>query len=298
MTSDRSHRLVSLVVLLGIVVGAGVSASGCRDGSGAGRASSRTADGAIDAAVGYLRSELDEIDTVHLAVVDYLSRNWDLEPLRPARDRARSQLDQQVAAQGGMQTVEQQLLRRLIDPDAAAPPPDALPSWTDDSMSSAARAAYPLMRALSCDVSPLTDRDLDAFRALIARGGYDATHVALAIGWISEMGCADAPVEVLRADAVEQIAADLDRGPVEGLDPVNDLSLEQSAMLLYLGARERVPAGWFDEVRARQGPDGGWSAGDGESGSRWHESLLALWTLLQERSTGAEVPMVIAAPRG
>lgn len=199
MTSDRSHRLVSLVVLLSIVIAAGVSASGCRDGSGSGRASSRTADGAIDAAVGYLRSELDEIDTVHLAVVDYLSRNWDLEPLRPARDRARSQLDQQVAAQGGMQTVEQQLLRRLIDPDAPAPPPDALPSWTDDSMSSAARAAYPLMRALSCDVSPLTDRDLDAFRALIARGGSDATHVALAIGWMS-------------ARAVDAAAGALDRG--------------------------------------------------------------------------------------
>ena len=139
---------------------------------------------------------------------------------------------------------------------------------------------------LRCDLDPLTDADVIALDALVDGGGYDATHAALAVRWLDELGCEVADTAERHGRLVEGISTELATA-----DAVTDLAAEQSAVLHYLGAGDQVPADWRNRVLAAQRTDGGW----GERVSTWHMTLLAVWTLLAETGAGRGAQMVGAA---
>jgi hypothetical protein len=105
---------------------------------------------------------------------------------------------------------------------------------------------------------------------------------------MQELGCPDP--DDLRSEVVDRMADELAGAADVG---VTDLAAEQSAMLVYLGAGDRVPAGWAGRLLEAQRPDGGWSEGDRPS--FWHLTLLAMWTLEGLSGPGSGVPVVVAA---
>ncbi len=226
-------------------------------------------DRAVAAGAASVAPQLGSIDVASASLFDYLYRNWGVEGLSGARPQA-----EQRAAAGGL-VDDEALLERLVLADV---PPPGIPTDTEPTTAV-------LADALHCDRRPV---DGDRLAALAAGGGYDTTHAALALGWMQELGC---PVPAdLRGRVVDRMADEL---AATSEDPVTDLAAEQSAMLVYLGAGDRVPAGWAGRLLEAQRPDGGWSEGDRPS--FWHLTLLAMWTLAGLSDPGSGAPVVLAA---
>lgn len=234
----------------------------------------RSAAAAVEAGAAYLEGQYGSIDIASLSLIAYVGTNWDVSTLAAAADaaqerRATAELDPEEAA-----------MVRMADPATIA---DA--TLADEFAPGSTTAT--LARVLRCDEDPLTDADVVALDALVDGGGYDATHAALAIMWLDELGCVVADAAERHQRLVEGIGAELATA-----DEVTDLAVEQSAVLHYLGVGDRVPDDWLDRVLAAQRTDGGW----GERVSTWHMTLLAVWTILAETGAGDGAPMVGPTP--
>ncbi len=225
---------------------------------------------AADAGAAYLEDQYGTIDIASLSVISYIGANWPDPTLASAADAARERL-----ATAELDPEEEAMVR-LADPLTVA---DAPPAGEFDPDSTTAT----LVRVLRCDEDPLTDADVAALDALADGGRYDATHAALAVVWLDELGCEVEDAAPRRERLVEAIEAEL-----AAADEVTDLAVEQSAVLHYLDAGDRVPDGWSADVLAAQRTDGGW----GERISTWHMTLLAVWTILAETAEEEGVPMV------
>ena len=211
---------------------------------------------AVRRGAAFVAPQFGSIDVASASLFDYLYRNWAVDGLAGVRPAI-----QQRLAGGGL-VDDEALLVRLADPTAPVP---EVPAGTEPTTAV-------LAAALHCDQRPLDAADEERLQALVAGGGYDTTHAALAVGWSGELGC---PVpDGVRDEVVGRMAAEL---AAVGAEPLTDLSVEQSAVLSYLGAGDRVPPGWGKRIVDAQRPDGGWS--EGGRPSSWHMTLLAIWTL-------------------
>ena len=277
--SARHSRLVTVAVACLALLGsacAGSDPSESAEPAGAAPFVSEPASptAAVEAGAAYLEGQYGTIDIASLSVIAYIGINWNVPSLAVAADAARerlatAELDPEEAA-----------MARIADPSRIA---DATLDAGFDPGSTTAT----LVRVLRCDADPLTDPDVMALDALVDGGGYDATHAALAVGWLEELGCEVADAAERHARLVEGISTEL-----AAADDVTDLAMEQSAVLHYLGAGDQVPDDWGNRVLAAQRTDGGW----GERVSTWHMTLLAVWTLLAETAPGGGAKMVGAAP--
>lgn len=279
-----SSRAAVGLAFLSLLVGCGRDAAEVAPTTSADEATAPTAPSvdsaavrtAIDRGVSFVVPTLASIDAASLSMFDYLYRNWGISELSVARPLALSRI---ASGDSGDDELH---LARLVDPKS--PPPEDLRS--------AERTTLLLAAALHCDRSPPTRSTLTDLRELASAGGYDTTHAALAVGWMAELGC-DAPDDV-RSRVLSSMAGEL--ASVDRRELVSDLAVEQSALLVYLGAPELLPAGWNELVLGAQRPDGGW----GEDGrpSNWHTTLLALWTLAGTTLSATGEPIVIAASGG
>jgi hypothetical protein len=288
-----THGLVRRVAVTAMVVAALV-ASGCASGDDPPRASPEpgastttepvvtttmspgvTTDGptdpVIDAGVAAMQRQFPTMDAVSLTIVDYVFRNWGIAGLSGARPAAEAKM-------AGPDLADDELvLARLID--GSAPPPAGLEDLREPTTAL-------LATALHCDQSPVPPGFFEAAAGLTAEGGYGATHAGLAVGWMAELGCTSDELAAATTEVTEQIASEFEAGLEAGAG-VTDLAVEQSALLFYLGAGDRVPPSWGDDVRAAQNPDGSWG-----QGVTWHMTMLAIWTLAALASPGAGVPLV------
>jgi hypothetical protein len=100
--------------------------------------------------------------------------------------------------------------------------------------------------------------------------------------WANELGCQlpDGPT----SDRVaRQVATDFKVGRTRaGVDPVNDLTIEQAAVLSATGRGDQVPDSWTARLIASQLPDGSWfeNLPAGTADYNWHPTMLAVWHLL------------------
>ena len=227
-----------------------------------------TTSGAINAGASFVSGQIAGIDAASLTIGDYLARNWGIAELSGAREAARARMASPDLSD------DERLLARLVDPTASALDPIA---------EGAEPTTAVLASALHCDVAPWSPVESEAARTLAEGGGYQTTHAALAVQWMAELRCAPEESGRLRADIIESVADELDRAT-----EVTDLAVEQSSILLYLGAGDRIPQGWSKRVRSVQRSDGGW----GPTASNWHMTLLAIWTLAGLDRAGSGVSMV------
>jgi len=222
---------------------------------------------AIVAGAALVAEQLLNIDAASLTIGDYVFRNWGIAALSGARSAATGRMTEPSLSD------DERLLARLVDPTA---------EFLDPTVEGAEPTTAVLAAALHCDQRPWDEAAFAAARSIAEQGGYGATHAALAAGWLRELACSPAETERFRVELVDEIAAELARAT-----DVTDLSVEQSCVLFYLGAGERVASGWGDRVRAVQRADGGW----GPTASNWHMTLLAVWTLSALDAPGAGVAM-------
>jgi len=146
--------------------------------------------------------------------------------------------------------------------------------------------------ALFCKSLPYPSGYADLLATDLALGGYETTHVLLALLWIRDQGCVD-PTPAGFRDQALAASADLIDGDHAA---ITDLELESAALLAALGAPGRIPAGFLPGVLAAQLPSGAWRAGPGEA-PLGHTTGLALWYLHELRFPGSPVPSVSALPR-
>jgi hypothetical protein len=145
------------------------------------------------------------------------------------------------------------------------------------------------MPALHCLYHPLpagyADRMIDA----LALGGYESTHVTLALMWFDDLGCPSPVDAAFYEEALTTTASFID----DDHAITNDLEIESAAFLAYLGESDRIPAGFLEGVIQNQQPEGGWGGFMPDDPPNGHTSGLALWYLHEVLSPGrVAMPMV------
>lgn len=225
-------------------------------------------DPAVDRGAEYVATQLSTVEPHSLVVFDYLARKWQLGSLRHARGEARRRAPRSSADDP---------LIRLIFPRRVAKKRALAGSVGTDRL---------LAIALRCDRSGYPGRYGDELRAAIDAGGMDLTHVAFALEFARELRCPAPVPRAVRTLVIERLRDALAAAP-----PIDDLSLEQAAMLCFLGDRALVPPDFVTRAVAAQQPDGGWAAQAGNESS-WHTTGLAVWVVSAARSAGADVAMV------
>lgn len=175
------------------------------------------------------------------------------------------------------------LFERLIDPSARL------------QRERLAEVPHPVDRftieALYCDQLPVPDGYESLLREMIAKGGYELTHVAMAIAWLDENGCVP-HLPALREEVTEKMAAG-----VRSDGRFDDLEYESAAFLYYLGRGDLVPRDFPVSLLEAQNADGGWAENwPGTDSSNWHPTAFALWVLLESEGRGNGAPMIPPRP--
>jgi hypothetical protein len=173
---------------------------------------------------------------------------------------------------------QKELFRRLIESDYVATLEQL--EGAEDSVDRVT------VRALYCRDYPL-EEDFDSqLRKLAMRGGYYQSHVAMAIQWLRENDCGS------DRESIVSYVVDLMASQITVGDRSNDLEIERTAFLGYIGHGDRVPEGMVRDLVRLQNSDGGWSI-KSRGGSNWHPTFLALWFLLESEGRGNGAPMII-----
>ena len=223
---------------------------------------------AVARGVDYVGARLTSVEPHSLMVFDYLRRNWAIAGLGGVVA---------VARRRGSDVGSADPLVRLVVPSRRPTRRAVAASVGTDRL---------LAIALECDrvsYPPSYERDL---AGAAAAGGMDLTHAAFAIRFTEDLGCSP-PVRARRRRGI----VDALRAAVASASSVDDLHLEQGAMLVALDHGGSVPRSFVLRTVAAQRPDGGWAPGAGTD-SNWHATGLALWLLFGAQSPGAGVAMV------
>jgi hypothetical protein len=217
----------------------------------------------------FLSGDLGKVEIHSLAVVDYLARKYGLGRLRDARS-----LIERRHADGD----HSDPLVRLISPGRHA---------SRRALAAVVGTDRFIALALECDRSSYPESFAAELDAAAAAGGMELTHAAFAIGLAQDLGCPPPVDASVRDSIVARLHDALAAAPV-----VDDVSLEQAAMLAYLENVDRVPASFVESIVAAQRRDGGWRATTADESS-WHATVLALWAMSAMVAPGAEVSLVV-----
>jgi hypothetical protein len=128
--------------------------------------------------------------------------------------------------------------------------------------------------AMFCDILPLAPDYAARLQDDAALGGYELTHVVIALEWMAELGCT-APVD---ASFVDQVVLD-DFALIDPSDGLGDLELEAAIFGTMFVGPELLPPDLVDAVLAAQLDDGTWPTLPGQVNGAWHATGMALMLL-------------------
>jgi hypothetical protein len=132
-------------------------------------------------------------------------------------------------------------------------------------------------RALYCDIEPLPPQYRDMLESAVLNGGYELTHVSLALKLARDNHCRIPGERQVREHAVEGMRAFI-RNPPPELAHERDVRYEAMAFV-----QDFENEGLDSEVVARllreQQADGGWTPAAG-CPSHPHSTMVAVWALL------------------
>lgn len=176
-------------------------------------------------------------------------------------------------------TEQLRVYARVGDAAAVATPKDLAVLAHPNSYTSA---------ALYCDVYPLARDYQDTLSKALVDGGYGATHVLLALMWVSDNGCADPTDAAFHERVLSSVAALIDKD----LSSITDLEVEAASFLAYSGEGARIVPGFAKALLAAQRSDGGWSVAPSSLESNGHTTGLAVWYLHELLFPGRSETMV------
>ncbi|MBM4361999.1 MAG: hypothetical protein FJ104_04920, partial [Deltaproteobacteria bacterium] len=223
--------------------------------------------GAIERALAYARA-ITTTPTFEL-VMQYPARRHRI----PGWEDALARYD--AAASSGQERV----FRRVLDRATRPSPADFDALAGIDLYTSA---------ALYCDLRPLPPDYPATLTAAAGLGGYELTHVLLALVWAEENGCPP-PLGAAARAAIESEVAAIAGTP----GPPPDLVIEAEAFLHLARRTDLLHPALTDELLALQLDDGGFPVVPASIRSDWHPTGLALWVLLAVKDPGApRVPLI------
>ncbi len=172
---------------------------------------------------------------------------------------------------------------------------DGRARWEDFAAAMFARGGVNVITipALYCDQIPYPMAYTSILESGRRAGGYELTHVGMALRWIDENGCTS-PMDAGFEPTVANDIAEL----VDPTDGVTDLDMESTAFLMYMGRRDLVREDMLVAIVDAQRPNGGWSddSSDPSLTSAWHPTSMALWALLGQHEPEVEMsPMIVPA---
>jgi hypothetical protein len=212
-----------------------------------------------------------------LIVLHMLHRRFEIEALSGMPEAHDEWLLQRalVIDSDGAEAARIRVFRRLLFPENGVRPADlGLIVQRHDAV---------ISPALYCDRMALPSDYGRTLRREAERGGYELTHVGLALLWMRDLGCEPPTSQYFAASVVERVAA------LPNADArIHDMELEAAALVYYLGRGDEIAAGFVDAVLAAQRPDGGWSADSKTrpNTSSPHPTFMALWLLLEVDRAG------------
>lgn len=144
--------------------------------------------------------------------------------------------------------------------------------------------------ALYCDRFGLTDEYASLLEENMSFGGYELTHVLLAVVWIKENGCS-----IPLSDSAIKNLYSLNAALIDNNHIVDDLELEASVFLHLAGQGKLVNPVFIERVIAAQNYDGGWSISGNNQDSDWHPTVLGLLLLLHTNSSLDSYPPTLSS---
>lgn len=225
---------------------------------------------AVDEAIGMLTPLTKELST--LLITHYFHRRFDIDAF--AEHLA---LYDATLALGTSRDGYYRVARRIADPENIYQPGDwgSIESPVDELT----------LSALYCGHQPLpADYDVRLTTARDA-GGYELTHVGMALTFLEDNGCAEPLGPSFRADVEMRMASIPDSS--DGLD---DLEIEAIAFLLQMERGDLVRPQDMQLIVDSRLPSGGWPEYATDADSSWHATGLALWALLLYECPGLSEP--------
>jgi hypothetical protein len=202
-------------------------------------------------------------------VADFLGRRFGVPELRRWTDGALAA----ILTQSSPQALYARLVLSWDElPQAvreiALPPPEEL-----------GPILYFPLRSLQCDLRPLPDNYPEQLAEWSERGGYVATHTALAMLWAFDQGCLDPSKE----QDLERLHATKLLEIVRSEAFPGDLYAEALAVLAYMRGPSSLDSSLFDRLAesAQPLPGGGFRESTDTAGPSVHTSVLALWAFLE-----------------
>lgn len=226
-------------------------------------------------------------------VLDYLRRWYGFAAFPDLADRYRLAIRQGNAAglPDDWQASYLRVMHRIITTSKIRTNKNA--RWEDFAGPMFARGGINVITvpALYCDQIPFPAEYASILAAGLVTGGYELTHVGMALRWIDENGCSspmDADFEPTVAKAIAKL--------VDPADGVTDLEIEATAFLMYMDRRDLVHADAIDAIASAQRPNGGWSldSSDKSLATRWHPTAMGVWALLGHHAPDVEMSPMIA----
>ena len=247
----------------------GTGSTGTGLGSGDDTAADDPVQAAIDRGIEGAQM-LADADLVMLLLLDVIHRRFEVDAFATAA----TQYDDTLAGLP-MVPIDAVAFRRVFDPGQ---------TLTAQELAEVAPGVNEVtVPALLCDTLPLAADYGDRLVTDAALGGYELTHVTLALRWLDELGCTGVVDATFVAQVVDDTVALIDAG--DGLD---DLEVEAATFTAVLAGPEPLPPNLSETLVRSQLPDGTWPRAPGNLEGNGHTTALALMLLLQLHRTPAD----------
>jgi hypothetical protein len=230
----------------------------------------------VDKATHYLQANLAQVEPYQRLLLDFLQRKFQLDSVFSG------EVTPIVGYPEGIQATQYAAVERIAYPDNLV---DTLPplDTTTDSM-----VAY----AVNCDRIPFPDGYENTLNQNLKEGSYGLTHVVFAFDFIRDNGCTiPASWAKIRHQALQ--------GTLRYAGNANmsqDIHYEAIAFVLHDNLRTEVKPSWIRQIIHEQRRDGGWGGAANETVMQDHQTMLALWALLEYAHPDAEKEPLIQRP--
>jgi len=218
---------------------------------------------AIRRAQGYLKTTITQVEPLHRLFLEYLQRKFSLDGTLGISGPP---IDLYEDPRSYPQEIH--FLARIAYPKRLV---------KQDPKSLLEPVAIMSVYSANCDHLEFPKNYWQIVQQNIDAGGYELTHVALALRFLEENRC-----------AIPKNIQDQNEFIIDGLvtlinDPttIPDLRYEAIAFLMLHDQHSRIKQTWIDQIISEQLKDGGWRRDSGSKESNDHTTILAFWALLE-----------------
>lgn len=226
----------------------------------------------------YLIDNLGVVAAEQRLILDYLQRKFDLDSKLSANTSPIT-----VRSDADNYPLEIHFIERIAYPEKLV---TIKPRNVLDPMS------WVTVYSANCDHTPLPKDFWTKVKQNYLQGGYEMTHIVLALSFMKDNGCTiPDEAEEIEREVIAAMARLAD-------DPATnaDLRYESIAFIMLAGSYDTVKGEWIEKVLSEQRPDGSWSFTLNDGRSNDHATTLALWAIFEYKNPNKPYEPFIRRP--